>query len=141
MGDEFISKEQKIELIQRYRKDYVGGKNLAVADELLPLEFTLNGEKFKLESHKKMIEFWHKVFPDLEFTIQDIFSIENRVVERFMFRGTHKGDLYGIAPTGRKVEAMGILIHHIEEGKIVEIWEVLDIFGLLGQLGIKLPMG
>jgi ketosteroid isomerase-like protein len=51
-------------------------------------------------------------------------------------RGTHRGRLFGIAPTGKSYEAMGINIHHVVDGKIVEIWEVGDALGMLQQLGV-----
>ena len=136
-----MSIEQNKGIVRRYRMEYVGGGNLAVAGEILPVEFTLNGEEINLESHKQMVTLWHNAFPDLLFSIQDMIAEKDRVVERFVCRGTHKGDLFGISPTGRRIEVIGILVHRLVDGRIVEIWEVLDLFGLLGQLGMALPTG
>jgi predicted ester cyclase len=136
-----MSREENITTVRRYRLEYVGEGNLAVADEILPGEFVLNGERTDLESHKQMVSLWHAAFPDLRLTIEDMIAEGDRVVERFTARGTHMGDLLGIPPTGRQIEGVGILIHRIVEGRIVEIWEVLDMLGLLEQLGITLPAG
>jgi predicted ester cyclase len=136
-----MSTEENKEIVRRYRTEYVGAGNLTAAQDLVSEELTLNGERVDLASHKQMITLWHDAFPDLHFTIEDMIAEENRVVERTTFRGTHTGDLFGIAPTGRQVEGVGILIHHIVDGKIVEIWELLDLYGLLGQLGIAPPLG
>jgi predicted ester cyclase len=56
-------------------------------------------------------------------------------------RGRHSGDFFGIPATGKQIEVMGILIHHMKDGKIIEVWEVLDMMGLLEDLGIVLPIG
>ena len=46
--------------------------------------------------------------------------------------GTHdRGELMGVAPTGREVTNRAIVIHRIVEGKIAEEWG-------LGTLGAKL---
>src|SRR3712207_365110 len=47
-------------------------------------------------------------FPDLEFTVEDVISEGDRVVCRVTMRGTHEGELYGMAPTGRSVQVPAI---------------------------------
>ena len=49
-------------------------------------------------------------------------------------RGTHTGDLAGIAPTGKEVTVSGITVSRVESGKIVEEWTSWDRLGLLVQL-------
>ncbi len=49
-----------------------------------------------------------------------------------------QGDLGGIPATGVKTEAGGIEIFHIEDGKIVEVWEISDTLGIMQQLGMEL---
>jgi steroid delta-isomerase-like uncharacterized protein len=81
--------------------------------------------------------FW-KVFPDLTVTIEDVIADGDKVVVRFIGRGTHQRDLGGIPATGMKTEAGAIDIFHIVDGKIVEVWEISDRLGLMQQLGMKL---
>ena len=50
--------------------------------------------------------------------------------------GTHQGDLLGMAPTQKPAKVMGIWIHHLAGGKIVESWNVWDTLGMLQQLGV-----
>jgi predicted ester cyclase len=50
--------------------------------------------------------------------------------------GTHEGDLFGIAPTRRKVSVMQIQIERIKDGRIVEHWRVTDELSLMRQLGV-----
>ena len=58
---------------------------------------------------------------------------------RWTFRGTHEGELMGIAPTGNRVEFAGIVIYQVVDGKIVEGWVSSDALGLKQQLGILPP--
>jgi hypothetical protein len=59
----------------------------------------------------------------------------DRVVTRWTARGTHRGELMGIPPTGKPVTMTGITINRLEGGKVVEDWTVFDQLGLLQQLG------
>lgn len=77
-----------------------------------------------------------KAFPDVIFNIQDIFSENDRAVIRFQFTGTHKGDLFGIAPTDKKVDFSGVNFYRFENGKIAEVWQVWDWGGVLKQIGV-----
>jgi predicted ester cyclase len=54
---------------------------------------------------------------------------------RWSAKGTHRGDLAGIPPTGKPVSVTGISIDRIAGGKIVETWGIFDQFGMLQQLG------
>jgi predicted ester cyclase len=49
-----------------------------------------------------------EAFPDIEYTIEEIFSSGDRVAHRWTFTGTHEAELMGIEPTGRRVEVTGI---------------------------------
>lgn len=44
------------------------------------------------------------------------------VVERFTARGTHRGELLGVAGTGRTIALRGINIFRIENERIIERW-------------------
>jgi predicted ester cyclase len=78
-------------------------------------------------------------FPDLELTIEDQVAEGDEVVTRFTARGTHRGELMGIPPTGRKVVVTGISIDRLVNGKTVESWTNYDVLSMMQQLGI-IPM-
>jgi predicted ester cyclase len=59
----------------------------------------------------------------------------DKVVTRWIERGTHQGELMRIAPTGNQVRVDRITISRIEDGKIVEEWEMYDALGMMQQLG------
>src|SRR5919112_3137032 len=59
--------------------------------------------------------------PSIHF--EDQVAQGDKVVSRFVVHATHdRGELMGVAPTGRKLAFMPFFIHRIEGGKIAEEW-------------------
>ena len=87
------------------------------------------------EGVRQQFDAFRAAFPDFRATIHDQIAEGDKVVTRKVFRGTHQGELMGIAPTGRAVEIEVIDIVRIKDGRIVEHWNVVDRLGLLEQLG------
>ncbi len=86
------------------------------------------------EGVKMIVRMFRGAFPDYWIRIENIVADGDRVAARFTQGGTHKGDLMGIAPTGKTVEwtEMGIL--RIANGQVVESWYDVDMLGLMGQI-------
>jgi steroid delta-isomerase-like uncharacterized protein len=75
-------------------------------------------------------------FPEINHTIEDQVAEGDRVASRIVVRGTHKGELMGIPPTGKDIEISAINIHRIVDGRVVEQWVVSDGLGMMQQLGV-----
>jgi steroid delta-isomerase-like uncharacterized protein len=88
-----------------------------------------------IEGEKRFIDRVRTAFPDLRVEIEDMVAQGNRVAARVMHRGTHRGDFFGIAPTGTPVAYEGTVIFRVAEGRIAERWGTIDLYGLLAQLG------
>lgn len=88
------------------------------------------------EAVKQFITVYRTAFPDLHITIEDQVAEGDKVVTRWSSTGTHKGDLMGIAPTGKKTHVTGISIDRFAGGKSVEDWTNWDQMSLLQQLGV-----
>jgi steroid delta-isomerase-like uncharacterized protein len=80
----------------------------------------------------------HNGFPDVTFSIEEMFAVGDRVISRYTMRGTHQAETQGIPATGNKFEISGIMINRIENGKVVEDREEADRLGLMQQLGMEL---
>lgn len=79
----------------------------------------------------------HNGFPDVTFSIEEMFAVGDRVISRYTLRGTHQAETQGIPATGNKIEISGIMINRIENGKVVEDREEADRLGLMQQLGME----
>jgi steroid delta-isomerase-like uncharacterized protein len=74
-------------------------------------------------------------FPDLRLRVEDQCAEGELVCSRWTATGTHTGDFWGMAPTGKEATVSGITIDRIAGGKIVESWTNWDALGLMQQLG------
>ncbi len=128
-------------VIRRSFEELWNKGNLSLADEL----FTPNYEHHDAsspdfgrgpESEKKRAALYRTAFPDLQLTIEDIIAEGQTVMARWSCRGTHKGDLSGIAPTGKQVIISGVSVARFTGGKMVEGWVNWDALGLMQQLGV-----
>jgi steroid delta-isomerase-like uncharacterized protein len=88
------------------------------------------------EGTRELIEGYRSAFPDIKITIEEQIAEGDLVVTRWIGTGTHKGELMGIAPTGKGTTVTGVTIDKIKDGKIVESWNNWDTLGLMRQLGV-----
>lgn len=88
------------------------------------------------------LQAFHAAFPDMQHSLDDQIVEGDRVVTPLTFRGTHRGELQGIPASGKRVEIRGLNIHQVTGGKIVGAETVVDMMGLMQQIGaIPAPGG
>ncbi len=132
--------EQNKALARREAEEIFSKGNLDAADEIYAPDFvgheptTPEGIR-GLAGAKQFAAVYREAFPDLQLTVEDQIAEGDKVATRFTARGTHQGELEGIAPTGNQVEIKGIYISRIAEGKIAEDWTNFDALGLMQQIG------
>ena len=73
--------------------------------------------------------------PDREDEILDVIAHGDRVWATWLIRGTHLGRLYGLAPTGHRIEVLEVGQWRIRDQLIAEAWFFVDELALLRQLG------
>ena len=78
---------------------------------------------------------YREAFPDLKVTVKQVVADGDYVATRWRAKGTHKGDLFGIPPTGKETTVTGITMDQWADGKVAESWTNWDTLGLLQQLG------
>ncbi len=116
---------------------------VAVFDELCAPNYIYHDpdlpEVRTLEDFKRYVTEARSEFPDLHMTIEDMIAEGDKVVTRWMWRGTNTGDLVTpmhIPATGKRVTVTGITIGRFAGGKKVEAWTQSDNLGLNQQLGL-----
>lgn len=128
-------------IVRRLVEELWNKGNLSVADELFAPNYehhdasTLDFGRGP-ESEKKRATLYRTAFPDIRLTIEDIIAEGETVMTRWSCRGTHKGDLSGIAPTGKQINISGVTIARLANGKLAEGWVNWDALGLMQQLGV-----
>jgi steroid delta-isomerase-like uncharacterized protein len=75
-------------------------------------------------------------FPDLQWTVLDTVAEEDRIVCVSSWTGTHLGEFMGIPATGRAVTVEAWTLDRYRAGQLVESRIIMDVVGLLTQLGV-----
>jgi steroid delta-isomerase-like uncharacterized protein len=134
-----MSTEENKALVRRFYEDAFNQRHLALVDELCTADHVFHNPPTTLhgrEEFKQFLSLYITAFPDARFTVEDEIAEGDRVASRYTFRGTHQGDLMGIAPTGKQVTVTGIVMNRIVNGKSAEGWLNFDALGMLQQLGV-----
>jgi steroid delta-isomerase-like uncharacterized protein len=135
-----MTKSDANALAHRWAEIWNAGSDLAQIDELVTPDFVSHSAPPGLPGGPAGVKQWagifHTAFPDIYSVVDDVIAEGDRVVERFHSGGTHRGEFFGIPPTGRSGEISGINIFRIAGGRIAEHWGNSDDLGLMQQLGI-----
>jgi steroid delta-isomerase-like uncharacterized protein len=125
-------------IVRAYYKPYNTG-DTSVYDTILAEDFADHpqapGQRPGREGLKPIIGYLRGVFPDLELINEDVIISGDKAAVRSTLRGTQRGEILGIPPTGKRAEIMTIDIHRVEHGQIVESWHIEDYLSLISQLG------
>jgi steroid delta-isomerase-like uncharacterized protein len=138
--------EQNKTAVRRLFDELWNKGNLPVAEELIAPTYASHDASTPdvgrgPESEKKRVTHYRNAFPDMRLTIEDIIAEGETVVARWSCRGQHKGELNGIAPTGKQFAISGVTIARFANGKMVEGYVNWDALGLMQQLGVVPELG
>ena len=78
---------------------------------------------------------WFEASPDFRFELKQIVSEGDKVWVYGTYSGTHQGDWLGIPATGNAYKFDAVDIFRVQDGKLAEHWDVLDVYTLFKQLG------
>ena len=84
---------------------------------------------------KPIIRMLAAAFPDVHITVHDMVQEPGKIGVRAEISGTHLGELFGVAPTGKQVSFRLHEFHTLTDGRITTTWHMEDWFGLFTQLG------
>ena len=135
-------------VVRRFVEELWNGRRLEVADEIFAAECVTHqlhsGPETPAaardpETLKRHVADWLRGFPDLRFTVEQMFAEADHVTTRLLAQGTHTGEWLGLAPTGRRVSIRMFTVHRLAGGKIVEDWVLVESLGFFQQLGLLPP--
>jgi predicted ester cyclase len=137
-----MSPEENKVLIRRYIEaiDANDSDDWSVLDEFIAEDFVAHnppipGVALDREGMKQAAEIFRLATPgDHEIRLQ--VAEGDLVVSHIVGRGVHAGELLGIPATNKQIESDGIAIHRVRDGRIVEYWSVVDVAGILQQVGV-----
>jgi steroid delta-isomerase-like uncharacterized protein len=135
-----VSVERNRAVIRRFYDEFWNQWNLDVANEILAPDVRFRGSLGTtlagVDAFKGYVEQVRTAFPDFQNQVDDLIAEDDKIVTRMTWTGTHSGELFGIAATGRRVTYVGAGIFHLLDAKIQEAWIVGDTQELWRTLGV-----
>jgi serine phosphatase RsbU (regulator of sigma subunit)/ketosteroid isomerase-like protein len=131
-----MSAQQNMTLARRFMEARVKA-DLDALDEMMTPDYVSHAKLLPDQQPDREGEKWvgaqfAAAFSNRRLLIEDQVAGGDKVVTRFIVHFTHdRGEIMGVAPSGRELTNRAIVIHRIVEGKIAEEWG-------LGTLGSKL---
>jgi len=132
--------EKNKAMVRRFWEEVFNGRKLSLIDEIFTADWVYHGvgglKVYGPEGLKQFLTEYYNAFPDMQVKVENLIAEGDKVVSHVTSRGTHKGELMGIAPTGKQVTVPVICISRFVDDKIGEDWEIIDLFGMLQQLDV-----
>ncbi len=75
-----------------------------------------------------------KAFPDIHFIIEDVVERYDCLAARVTLEGTQRGEFAGIPATGNRMKVYDFAMYRIVDGKITDVWSLIDMHALRDQL-------
>src|ERR687896_125697 len=135
-GETCMSAQENMTLARRFMEARVKA-DLDALDEMMTSDYVSHAKLLPDQQPDREGEKWvgaqfAAAFSNRRLLIEDQVAGGDKVVTRFIVHFTHdRGEIMGVAPSGRELTNRAIVIHRIVEGKIAEEWG-------LGTLGSKL---
>lgn len=122
--------------------DIYNGHRVEAFDELLTDDCVLvrNGiEALGREAVKEVLAKLYRAFPDIVYVIDDVIVSGDKMALRWHGTGTHRGDYFGIPPTGRSIGYDGITLYERRDDRVARIWVSANMLGVMRNLGAGAP--
>jgi steroid delta-isomerase-like uncharacterized protein len=93
------------------------------------------GQGPNLAGLKDVLRVLFTAFPDMHWTIEEQIAEAGKVLTRFVWTGTHKGEFFGVPASGHEVLVWGMVIDRLAEGRIKDTRILMDTFSLMQKIG------
>ena len=127
-------------LIERFYHEVWNRADEVVAREILHPEFCFRGslreEKRGPDRFITYLRMIHTALSKYTCTIEEIVEEGQRAAARMRFAGIHRGQFFGVAPSGREISWSGAAFFAIDGDKISSLWVLGDIDSVKQQLGL-----
>jgi steroid delta-isomerase-like uncharacterized protein len=125
-------------LIERFYREMWNRFDKSLIPILLTSDIRFRGslgqDKNGYAEFAEYIDFIQRTFPDFTNEIEEVISEGDKAFGRLTYRGTHQGELFGIAATGKRIQYAGAAVFKFVDDRISEVWVLGDIYGLISQL-------
>ena len=133
-----MDRDEQLGLIESFYNDMWNRFDKTVFAEILHPDIQFRGSlgqtKVGFDEFGDYVDYIQVFAPDFHNRVLTTITEGNRTFARLSYTGTHQGEVFGIAPTGRRFEYEGAAMFTFSDGLIREVWVLGDIHGLTLQL-------
>ena len=125
-------------MIRRWM-DAWNAKDIDTAVELLAPEYVRHDANLPdlvgPPAQRDFLKGMFRAFPDLTLRPERIIAQDNLVAVHLTAHGSHRGEFISIPATQREATVQAVDIYRLADGRIAEQWVIIDVLGLMQQLG------
>jgi steroid delta-isomerase-like uncharacterized protein len=129
--------EDNKQRMQRFYAEIDAG-NLGVVDDLMADDFVEHAPMGEMNvdraGSKALLHMAYGAFPDMKHNLGFQVAEGDMVVDWVTYTGTHKGDFMGTPAKGNSVRFNATIITRHTNGRIAELWSVLDFATAMAQM-------
>ena len=140
-----MSEQSNRELIVRHFDEIFNRGNLAFVEEAYTEDAIIHDAILPSVPPgpggiRRYVRTYGEPVPDIHFEVQELIADGDTMAAQWIASGTQVGTLLGLPSTGRRVEASGVSVYRMEEGRIAEAWVYWDVIALLKSLGVEFKL-
>ena len=130
-------------MVRRFYEELWNNWNYGIIGEFLTPDVGFHSSLgLQKNGHQGFIDYAQMVraaFPDFTNSVEELIAEGDKVAACLTYRGTHRGEIFDIEPTGRSIRYIGTAIFVFRDGLIGNAWVLGDRLELLQQLSDRLP--
>ena len=93
-----------------------------------------DGQTLDIKGYEARVMQIRAPFPDQEFDALEMVEEGDKVAVSWRWKGSHLGDILGIAASGKLIHMTGMTIYSFKEGKLSGHWQMVDRLSVFQQL-------
>ena len=135
-----MNSDEQLRLIGRFYNDMWNRFDKSVFGDILDPKIHFRGSlgqtKVGFDEFGEYVDYIQAFASDFHNEVLSTITERNRTFARLSYTGTHQGEVFGLAPTGKRFEYSGAAVFTFSDGLISDVWVIGDVYGLTQQLSI-----
>jgi predicted ester cyclase/heme-degrading monooxygenase HmoA len=132
----YMTSEKNKAIVRKIHEQLLNKRELDQLKDYVADEYTGIAGKKGVAAFEEPVVNLIKAFPDIQWTILELFGEGDKVIVKWKIQGTHKAPFNSFAATGKTASNEGMGIYEFKNGKIINVQVLTDRLGFLQQLDV-----
>ncbi len=130
-------RQQNINIVAQFAEEVFVKKDFSKLDQYMKEDYIQHNPLVGQgrDGFHDFFKAWFKSAPDFKYTLNKIIADDSYVWVYGNYAGTQKAEWLGIPANDANYNFAAVDIFRIEDGRLAEHWDVLDVYTLFKQLG------